>query len=160
MRVDSRARCLKASWAVGWILCGLLAGCESPGWAQRLDDAFAIDPKVTEEEVERHRTGYVANGNPDDLHWLLRNQVHSGISYEGVCRILGEKGTRVTHDRAVKTSGGNYQSGDDVYSFGPDRNGQALFLVFRENKLVNFDPSEFDGPGRSRRSRREDDESK
>jgi hypothetical protein len=30
-----------------------------------------------------------------------------------------------------------------VYAFGPDSEGQTVYLAFREDMLVNFDPLDF-----------------
>lgn len=128
---------------VGLFLVGLLSGCETSGWAHKLERAFSSRPQSTSAEEERYRRMYLGNHDRQALYWLLRHRIHSGMPYGDVCRILGEEGVRESRDNWIKTNGGNYQLGDDAYAFGPDSDGQTLYLVFRDDKLVNFDPTEF-----------------
>lgn len=138
-----------AYWLSGILLATILAGCETPGWAERLDEAFTFSPGKDaghyREEGERHRKKYAATHDREALHWLLRHCIEPGMSYHDVCRALGEDGVRESRDNWIKNNGGNYQVGDDAYAFGPDNHGQTLYLVFRDDKLVNFDPREFSG---------------
>lgn len=132
------------------LLAGLLAGCETSGWAHKLERAFSSRPQTTSADEERYRRKYVGNHDRQALYWLLRHRIDSGMAYGEVCRVLGEEGTRESRDNWIKTNGGNYQLGDDAYAFGPDSDGQTLYLVFRDDKLVNFDPTEFNTPTHSR----------
>jgi hypothetical protein len=43
----------------------------------------------------------------------------------------------------LKTTGVNVRIDDDVYSF-EDNEGRALKLFFREDRLINFDPTDFE----------------
>lgn len=130
--------------AAGLLLGGLCAGCETPGWAQKLEKGFSSsEHRSPAAEEERYRRKYMATHDQDALFWLLRHRVSPGTSYKDVCRTLGEEGTRETRDNWLKTNGGNYQVGDDAYAFGPDSVGRTLYLFFRDDKLVNFDPGEF-----------------
>ncbi|HTI50818.1 MAG TPA: hypothetical protein VL475_07700 [Planctomycetaceae bacterium] len=150
-----------AYWLAGILLATTLSGCETPGWAQRLDDAFSASPRDkghARDEEERQRKKYAGSRDREALHWLLRHRVDSGMSYHEVCRTLGEDGVRESRDNWIKNNGGNYQVGDDVYAFGPDNKGQTLYLVFREDKLVNFDPKEFGGPSHRQRQKDFDEE--
>ena len=60
-----------------------------------------------------------------------------------VGRIIGQEGRRLHNDSWIKKGGGYYQSGDEVWKWEQDRNGQSLILVFREGQLVNFDPADY-----------------
>lgn len=141
------ARC---GGAAGLLLAGALAGCGTSGWAHKLERAFSSKPATSSADEERYRRKYVGNHDRKALYWLLRHRVESGMAYGEVCRILGEDGVHETRDNWIKTNGGNYQIGDDCYAFGPDSDGQTLYLVFRDDKLVNFDPTEFNVPTHSR----------
>lgn len=77
------------------------------------------------------------------MSWLLAHCVAPGMSYKEVCRALGEEGSPEANDRWIKTRGTTYQVGDDTYCFGPDSEGQSVYLVFREDKLIGFDPEAF-----------------
>jgi hypothetical protein len=43
----------------------------------------------------------------------------------------------------LKTNNNAYRSSDKMYAFGPDSKSRTYFLVFRDNRLVGFDPKEF-----------------
>lgn len=150
--------CSATLGALALTLLGLLSGCETPGWAARLDEAFTPNPRpaITHADEERQRKKYAATRDRDALFWLLHYRIDSGMSLADVSRVLGEEGSRESHDRWIKTNGGNYQVGDDVYAFGPDNEGHTLYLVFRDGHLVNFDPDEF--RPRVRRNHDDDDD--
>lgn len=140
-----RYRPRTARWLGAGLLVGALSiGCETSGWTRKLERAFSSRPHSTSAEEEHYRNKYVGNHDRQALYWLLRHRIDAGMPYGDVCRVLGEEGVRETRDNWIKTNGGNYQLGDDAYAFGPDSDGQTLYLVFRDDKLVNFDPTEFD----------------
>ena len=136
-------RMISANWSALLLLAATLSGCETANWARNLNDAFSSRPRTTAAEEERHRNDYVANHDRQALNWLLRHRIESGMSYATVCKVLGEEGVREARDEWIKTKGGSYQLGDDVYAFGPDNEGHTVYLGFREDKLVDFDPTEF-----------------
>jgi hypothetical protein len=119
------------------------AGCESPEWTRSLNDSFSAADKSGPKTEEEHRDEYAATHSPASMRWLLGHCVEMGMSYKRVCHIMKEDGTPVTGDNRVLSGGGNYRVGDEVYAFGPDTNGKTVYLVFREDRLVNFDRSEF-----------------
>jgi hypothetical protein len=43
----------------------------------------------------------------------------------------------------LKTNNNAYHSSDKMYAFGPDSKSHTYYLVFRDNRLVGFDPKEF-----------------
>jgi hypothetical protein len=57
--------------------------------------------------------------------------------------VLGEDGIRV-HDDTWLKRGNGYREDDTVYRWGPDKNGRDIYLVFRNARLINFEPSEFE----------------
>ena len=94
-------------------------------------------------EEEQHRQSYQKSRDPEDLRWLLANRISSGMSVSEVGRIIGQEGRRLYDDTWIKKGGGYYQSGDEAWKWEQDRNGQSLILVFREGRLVNFDPADY-----------------
>jgi hypothetical protein len=127
-----------------WLATLGLAGCESPAWTKSLNESFGIrDDSSGPRTEEDHRREYVKTHSRKAMRWLLYRCVKQGMSYEQVCHILGEDGERETNDRWLKTGGANIRVDDLVYSFGPDSEGHMLYLYFREDRLINFDPSEF-----------------
>jgi hypothetical protein len=132
------------------LAAALCAGCETPAWVRSLNEAFAARrPDASFEAQETHRHDYLATHSRQSMRWLLGHCVDAGMSYKEVCRALGEEGARETQDTWIKTRGGPYQVGDDVYAFGPDNEGQSVYLVFREDQLIGFDPEEFRKGGMS-----------
>ncbi|HEY2253866.1 MAG TPA: hypothetical protein VGH74_22480 [Planctomycetaceae bacterium] len=128
----------------GWIAAIAMAGCESPEWTRSLNDSFfAATDHPSAKTEESHRQEYVATHSHESMRWLLSNCVEMGMSYKKVCHIMGEEGTPVAGDNRVLSGGGNYRLGDEVYAFGPDTKGKTVYLAFREDRLVNYDRSEF-----------------
>lgn len=116
-------------------------GCESPGWVKSLGDALGSSPENSAQAEARYQEEYAATRSRTAMYWLLANRVESGMGYLDVCRVLCQEGASEPAERWVKGSG--YQIGDEVYRFGPDNHGQSVYLVFREGRLVNFDPERF-----------------
>lgn len=134
----------------GFVLTALAAalatlgalGCGSAPKMPDFDAIFGTKPNVREEET--HRQSYQSSRNPEDLRWLLANRISSGMTVSEVGRVIGEAGRRLEDDSWIKKGGGHYRSGDEAWKWEQDRNGQSLILVFREGRLVNFDPSAYE----------------
>ncbi len=108
-----------------------------------MNDSFTFKEKTSSREVEeKHRQDYAATHSRKSMRWLLGHCVDSGMSYDQVCKVMGEEGTREIHDRAFKSHGGDYLLDDEMYSWKDDE-GRAIYLGFRDNRLVNFERSEF-----------------
>jgi hypothetical protein len=135
---------INRTWLVTtWVAVLTLAGCESPEWTRSLNDSFAATDQPDSKTEEKHRREYEATRSHESMKWLLSHCVESGMSYKKVCHIMGEDGTLETGDRRLLAGGGNYRVGDEMYSFGPDSQGKTVYLAFREDRLVNFERSEF-----------------
>lgn len=138
---------LNRSHMAGVVRAGIavlaIAGCESPEWTRSLNDSFAAADQPNPKLEEQYREEYAATHSPKSMRWLLSHCVEMGMSYKKVCQIMKEEGAPVTGDKSVLSGGGNYRVGDEVYAFGPDTNGKTVYLVFREDRLVNYDRSEF-----------------
>jgi hypothetical protein len=119
-----------------------LTGCESPSWTHTLNESFAASKDNGPRTVEEHRREYINTHSRKSMRWLLAHCVKPGMSYGDVCHALGQEGERES-DRSLKTTGVNVRIDDDVYSF-EDNEGRALKLFFREDRLINFDPTEFE----------------
>jgi hypothetical protein len=130
-------------FAFALFVAGVVAGCESPSWTHSLNESFGAKEKSGAGTEEQHRQEYADTHSRESLNWLLSHCVKPGHSYKQVCDILGEEGTHEPNDRLRKAHGETYRIDDEVYAFGPDSNGRTLYLAFREDRLVNFDPEEF-----------------
>ena len=130
-----------------WLAVVFCAGCESAAWTHSLNEAFrskderkaGSEPRTEEE----HRQEYIGTHSRKSMRWLLYHRVRPGVSYQDVCRLLGEDGERETKDRWLKTNGTNIRIDDEVYRFGPDDQGHTLYLFFRDDRLINYDRDEF-----------------
>ncbi len=126
-----------------WLTAMALTGCESPSWTHTLNESFNAKEAERPRTEEEHRREYIANHSRKSMRWLLANRVSPGMSYQKVCHVLGEDGKREERDRWLKTGGVNIRIDDEVYSFGPDSDGRMLYLFFREDRLINFNPEDF-----------------
>jgi len=129
-----------------WLAVSGLAGCESPAWTHSLNESFGAREAASGPRTEEdHRREYVKTHSRKSMRWLLSHSVKQGMTYEQVCHVLGEDGERESKDRWLKTGGAaNVRVDDEVYSFGPDSDGRMLYLFFRDDRLINFDSTEFE----------------
>jgi len=127
----------------GLLFLVMFAGCESASWVRSLNDAFSRQAEQDRRSEEVFRKRYRETHDRKALHWLLSHRIESGMSYGDVCKIIGEDGTREGRDTWLKAKGGAFQLGDEVYAFGPDSEGQTVYLAFREDRLYNFDSLAF-----------------
>jgi hypothetical protein len=133
-----------AALLCAWLIAAALAGCESPAWTKTLNESFGIrEDSPNPRTEEEHRTDYVKTHSSKSMRWLLYHCVRQGMSYKDVSHNLAEEGERVSNDPTLKTGGANIRIDDEVYKFGPDDQGHELYLFFRDDRLINFDPSEF-----------------
>lgn len=102
---------------------------------------FAVDSGADKEEA--HRAAFQKTRDPNELRWLLANRIEPGMSPGDVGLVLGEQGTRIHNDGWVKNKSSIYLTDDESWKWASDRDGNSLILVFREGRLVNFDPEEF-----------------
>jgi hypothetical protein len=119
------------------------AGCESPDWTRTFNESYAQHERPSSKSEEQHRHDYQATKDHEAMRWLLANCIRTGMSYNEVCDVMGEEGNFETHDRQLKSGGGNYRIDDEMYAFGPDNKGKTVYLAFRENRLINFDAAQF-----------------
>ena len=124
-----------------WLVVLTITGCESPDWTRSLNDSFSVTEKSGSKTEEEHRQEYMETHSPESMRWLLSHCVEMGMSYNQVRHIIGEDGTLET-GRKLVTGGGNYRLGDEMYAWS-DSKGKTVYLAFREDRLVNFDRSEF-----------------
>ena len=133
----------------GWGCVALLASLSGIGCEALTDSAtsgrslFSVRRDDTRDEI-KYRERFRTDRDPEAMRWLLANRVRSGMTAADINGLLGDTGEREFNDRWLKTNGGLYRSGDVVYRWGPDNEGHSVYLVFREDRLVNFDPKEFE----------------
>ena len=116
-----------------------LIGCESmmeagPGFGRSATES--VDPAD-------QRLLYKTDGDAEALRWLLRNEVKQGMPLADVNQVLGEDGIRQYDAGWVKNSG-SFRVDDEVYKWGPDADGNSIYLVFRDGHLTNYDASQFE----------------
>ena len=133
-----------------FLLVVISAGCESTQGAKWLGYPFVAPADRTYGREEKYRKDYQENRSRQAMQWLITNRVQAGMSVQDVNRILGEDGIREHMDKWLKTGSGNYLIDDVVYHYGPDSEGSSVYLVFRDDKLVNFDPDDFKSGSKSK----------
>lgn len=127
------------------------AGCGAPG--SHVADLFRWDRKPDSQELEKHRKQYQSTRDKQAMRWLLGNALQPGMTRSEVESVLGEEGVRETNDRWLKTNGDAYRLDDIIYCYGPDDEGHCVYLGFREDRLINFDPEEFEELASGKRKR-------
>lgn len=92
---------------------------------------------------EKYRRDYQVERSPEAIRWLKAHRVKPGMNLQQVNEVFGEDGKRVYEDARYKSKS-HYRSGDETYKWGPDSEGNSHLLVFRNGRLVNYDPQEFE----------------
>ncbi len=100
--------------------------------------------KTVSDPAEKYRTRFQTTRDPKALDWILKNRLYSGMSRSNVEKEIGEEGEYQESSKWLKATGGTFRSSDDAYKWGPDESGRSVYLIFRENILVNFDPEDFE----------------
>jgi hypothetical protein len=135
LRVIAPSLCLAAS-------C-LLAGCESLGQQQARFASKSTDNDSSSRTLKSERQRYQVDRDPVAARWLLTHCVHTSMTVAEVNGVFGEDGTRVYNDARIK-KGTDYREDDVIYRWGPDKNGRNIYLVFRNGRVYNFDPKDYD----------------
>jgi len=86
---------------------------------------------------------YLKEGDPQAMRWLLGHRLETGMTLADVNKVFGQVGVEETNDSWIKKNNARYRRNDETYRWGPDSQGQSVYLVFRDDQLVNFDPTEF-----------------
>ncbi len=130
------------AFAVATVALVFCSGCE----AMRESVDWLVFPGSSNdtELVNQHRDQFQIKRSPESLRWLLANKVRSGMTRGDVNELLGEKGQREFNANWILGKGTTYRQTDEVYRWGPDANGQSIYLVFRDDHLTSFDPTEFE----------------
>ena len=135
-----------------WCLVGVavtllvVGGCSAVGEnGKSMFPTFETEEQRATEE-ETHRLSFQESRKPADFRWLLSHRIESGMSPLEVGKVFGENGKRNEKDGWLKKHDTNYRVGDVSYKWGPDNLGNSALLVFRDEKLLNFDPNEFAEP--------------
>jgi hypothetical protein len=116
-----------------------LAGCE--GGPGSIFTGLQSPQRTADSATYRQR--YLTNRDPEALRWLMGNAIQQGMTVGDVSEALGQEGEREFDDHRLKTGGHHYRATDVAYRWGPDSNGHAVYLFFRDDKLLNFDPEQF-----------------
>ena len=133
-----------AAWMTCIVVTLLLnTGCETmPDW----DSGMASGTHRAEKRVskaEHQRMLFLTDRDPDALNWILKHRLQSGMSRASVEKELGEEGEFQESSKWLKATGGSFRTTDDAYKWGPDKTGRSVYLMFRDDVLVNFHPEDF-----------------
>jgi len=133
-----------------WMLCGitvilLSSACESiPELGSTGMSITHQAKKQKANPAESYRTRFQTEKDPKALDWILKNRLYSGMSRGSVEKEIGEEGEFQESSKWLKATGGTFRTSDKAYKWGPDQSGRSVYLIFRENILVNFDPEDFE----------------
>jgi hypothetical protein len=136
----------------GMFAACVTAGCESPeaarvlgqaGPAQVQRDRSPRGGRTPNAEEERHRGAYQTTRDPRALRWLLSRRIENGMTREEVDRVIGEAGETEMAGAGFKRENKGIFADDMLVRYGPDADGSTIYLVFRENRLVQFEPREY-----------------
>lgn len=94
--------------------------------------------------AESYRTKFQTERDPKALDWILQNRLYSGMSRVSVEKEFGEEGEFQETSKWLKATGGTFRTSDEAYRWGPDSDGRSVYLIFRDDVLVNFDPKDFE----------------
>ncbi len=145
---------LKAKFAAAGLFpvwFGLLAiglcGCESVGkGSSQILTKTASEPAApapSKRTLDSERTRYQTDRASSAARWLLAHCVKPHMRVKEINEVFGEDGVRVRDDTWLKRGNG-YRQDDVVYRWGPDNHGRNIYLFFRDGRLINFDPKEFE----------------
>jgi hypothetical protein len=106
-------------------------------------DWFARNSKSHERNIIAHREQWQTRRDGLALKWLLAHQVGNGMTVDEVNIKVGDIAAREDGTQEFKQKFGGARIDDVLYRYGPDRDGEVYYLIFREGKVVNFDPKLF-----------------
>ncbi|QDV15849.1 hypothetical protein Pan153_04680 [Gimesia panareensis] len=132
-----------------WMMCIVVplllnSGCETmPEWdSDMMSGTRRVEKKVS--RADQHRTRFLTERDPESLNWLLKHRLQSGMTRANVEKELGEEGEYQEASKWLKATGGSFRTTDDAYKWGPDKGGRSVYLMFRDDVLVNFHPEDFE----------------
>ncbi len=103
------------------------------------------EPDTTHLEEDKYRERYQSTRDPNAIRWLLAHRIENGMDRSQVEAAIGQPGQRELNDHVFKKNNNAFRTGDKTYKYGPDNKGHSYYLIYRENKLVGFDPTVFQG---------------
>lgn len=128
------------------IFCFASAACETLRSPGSTADWFSRTGKTLEREADANRQIWQSQRQPAAIRWLLSTQIRNGLTLEEVNQRLGDTGEKEQNTREFKREGDGFLVDDELYRFGPDREGEVYYLGFREGKVVNFEGDNYADP--------------
>jgi len=133
----------RCGWLVGAVL--VAAGCQAgyrdfklPGIPS--PEELQAESRTADKQRERYRRTQDAAA----FRWLLAKRIRTGMTLAEVNRELGQDGNRRYGDARFKARNVGVQATDETWEWGPDKDGTTYMLFFRNDRLVNFEPSQYD----------------
>lgn len=133
---------------VAWMVCSISillgSGCETmPEWdSKAMSGSHRVEKKV--DTAEKYRMRFQTERDSKALDWILKNRLYSGMPRATVEKELGEEGEYQESSKWLKATGGTFRTTDEAYKWGPDESGRSVYLIFRDDVLVNFNPEDFE----------------
>lgn len=132
----------RGSLVLAVALVAASTGCGSSG-VDGIDMWLAGDRLEDDRLAARHRERFAEHGDPDALAWLLTHRIATGMTVSEVGHVLGQEGERLYDSGRFKRSDSRYHESDDFYKWGPASDGRSVYLAFRDDRLLHYDPAEF-----------------
>jgi hypothetical protein len=102
------------------------------------------DLQAASRTADKQRERYRGTQEAAAFRWLLAKRIHTGMTLAEVNRELGQDGSRRYEDARFKARNIGVQTTDETWEWGPDKDGTTYMLFFRNDRLVNFEPSQYD----------------
>lgn len=114
-----------------------------PEWdSKAMSASQRVEKRV--DPAEKNRTLFQTKRDPKALNWILKNRLYSGMTRKSVEKEIGEEGEYQESSKWLKATGGTFRTTDEAYKWGPDESGRSVYLIFRDDVLVNFNPEDFE----------------
>jgi hypothetical protein len=143
-RVTMSGRC--GFFACICLAVALAVGCEAALREMKLPGGPPTTGELQAESrmADRQRERYRETQDATALRWLLAKRIRSGMTLAEVNRELGQDGSRRYEDSRFKARNIGVQRTDETWEWGPDKHGATYLLFFRNDRLVNYEPSQYD----------------
>ena len=117
-------------------------GCESGLRNLKIPGVSSQAELAAETRLEaKKRDRFQESKSPEAIRWLLSKRIQTGMTLSEVNRVIGQDGLRRWNDAQFKSRNAGVLATDETWAWGPDEKGNSYFLFFRNDRLVNFDPS-------------------
>ena len=130
------------------VVAAAISGCES-GFRNIKLPGFSSQAEVAAEtrSAAKQRDRFQESQSSEAIRWLLSKRISNGMTLSEVDHVIGQDGQRRWNDAQFKSRNAGVIATDESWEWGPDEKGMSYILFFRNDRLVNFEPSLYDNAG-------------